>query len=122
MTTRTHFSFRVDTWTPDGESIIEHVAPGGLIMDALISFFALRPTFTFLGLRVVWYIYLFNMLVQSYIAVSTIFRALAQKGISWEAWSPNFIPLILGIVVQLALVRIFLEVAAIIISNWQSRS
>jgi hypothetical protein len=27
MTTfRTHFAFRVDTWTPDGESIVEHVA------------------------------------------------------------------------------------------------
>jgi hypothetical protein len=26
MTTRTHFSFRVDTWTPDGESVVEHVA------------------------------------------------------------------------------------------------
>jgi hypothetical protein len=25
-TTRTHFTFRVDTWTPDGESIAEHVA------------------------------------------------------------------------------------------------
>jgi len=25
-TTRTHFAFRVDTWTPDGESIVEHVA------------------------------------------------------------------------------------------------
>jgi len=24
--TRTHFTFRVDTWTPDGESILEHVA------------------------------------------------------------------------------------------------
>jgi hypothetical protein len=24
--TRTHFTFRVDTWTADGESIIEHVA------------------------------------------------------------------------------------------------
>jgi hypothetical protein len=24
--TRTHFTFRVDTWTPDGESIVEHVA------------------------------------------------------------------------------------------------
>jgi hypothetical protein len=91
-------------------------------MEALVNFFALRPTFTFLGLRVVWYIYLFNTLVQTYIAVSTIFRALAQRSISWEAWSPNFIPLILGLVVQLALVRIFLEVAAIIISNWQSRS
>ena len=26
MTTRTHFSFRVDTWTPDGESIVESPA------------------------------------------------------------------------------------------------
>jgi hypothetical protein len=27
MTTlRTHFTFRVDTWTPDGESIVEHIA------------------------------------------------------------------------------------------------
>ena len=25
-TTRTHFTFRVDTWTPDGERIVEHVA------------------------------------------------------------------------------------------------
>src|SRR5215469_11960928 len=24
--TRTHFTFRVDTWTADGESIVEHVA------------------------------------------------------------------------------------------------
>ena len=27
MTTlRTHFTFRVDAWTPEGESIVEHVA------------------------------------------------------------------------------------------------
>ena len=26
MKTRTHFTFRIDTWTPDGESIVEHVA------------------------------------------------------------------------------------------------
>ena len=25
-TLRTHFTFRVDIWTPDGESIVEHVA------------------------------------------------------------------------------------------------
>jgi hypothetical protein len=25
-TTRTHFTFRVDTWTSDGKSIVEHVA------------------------------------------------------------------------------------------------
>jgi hypothetical protein len=30
MTTlRTHFTFRVDTWTSDGESIVEHVAGVG---------------------------------------------------------------------------------------------
>ena len=29
-TTRTHFTFRVDTWTPDGESIVEHVAGIGI--------------------------------------------------------------------------------------------
>ena len=89
-------------------------------MDALINFFALRPTFTFRGLKVVWYIYLLNTVVQSYLAVSVIFRALAQRGISWEAASPNFIPLILGIVAQLLLVRLLLEVAAIISSNAQT--
>ena len=26
MTTRTHFTFRIDTWTPDGKTIVEHVA------------------------------------------------------------------------------------------------
>jgi hypothetical protein len=26
MKTKTHSPFRVDTWTPDGESIVEHVA------------------------------------------------------------------------------------------------
>ncbi len=32
-------------------------------MEVLINFFALRPTFTFFGLKLVWYIYLLNMLV-----------------------------------------------------------
>ena len=86
-------------------------------MDALVNFFTLRPTFTLLGLQVVWYIYLSNVVVQSYIALSGIFQALAQRGISWEAWSPNFIPLILGIIAQLVVVRLLLEVAAIILSN-----
>jgi hypothetical protein len=86
-------------------------------MDTLVNFFALRPTFTFVGLQVVWYIYLTNVLVQSYVAIFGIFQALAQRGISWEAWSPNLIPLILGIVSQLAVVRLLLEIAAIIRSN-----
>jgi hypothetical protein len=46
-----------------------------------------------------------------------IFQALAQRGISWEAWSPNLFPLILGIVAQLVLARLLLEVAATVLSN-----
>ena len=84
-------------------------------MDTIISFFALRPTFTFMGLRTVWYIYLLNVLVQSYVAVFGIFQALAQRGISWEAWSPNFIPLILGTIAQLTMVRVLMEVAATVL-------
>jgi hypothetical protein len=86
-------------------------------MNTLINFFALRPVFTHYGMRIVWYLYLSNAFVQAYVAVYGIIRVLAQRGISWEAWSPNFIPLILGIIVQLALVRLLLEVAAVILSD-----
>lgn len=86
-------------------------------MNVLISFFALRPVFTHYGLKIVWYTYLLNAFVQSYNVMNAIVRILAQRGISWEAWSPNFIPLILNIIVQLALVRLFLEVTAYILSR-----
>jgi hypothetical protein len=86
-------------------------------MNDLINFFALRPVFTHYGMKVVWYIYLLNAFVQTYIAVNGVFHILAQRGISWEAWSPNFIPLILGIIVQLVLVRLLLEVAAIVLAG-----
>jgi len=84
-------------------------------MHVLIDFFALRPIFTFVGLKVVWYIYLANVIVQTYVSLSGIFQVLAQRGISWEAWMPNFIPLILGIVAQLTIVRLLLEVAGTIL-------
>jgi hypothetical protein len=84
-------------------------------MNPLINFFALRPTFTLLGLQIVWYLYLLNTLVQAYVSVFGILQALAQRGISWETWSPNFFPLILGVVAQLAIVRLLLEVAATIL-------
>jgi hypothetical protein len=58
-----------------------------------------------------------NAFIRVYIAFSSIFQALSQRGISWEAWSPNFVPLVLDIVVQLGLVRLLLEVAAIILSD-----
>jgi len=36
--TRTHFTFRVGTWTPDGESILEHIAGVEDYQVALASF------------------------------------------------------------------------------------
>jgi len=89
-------------------------------MDVIVNFFALRPTFTVMGLKVVWYIYLANTIVQTYVAVAGISRVLAQRGISLEVWLPNSIPLILGIIAQLVIVRLLIEVAAIIISNASS--
>jgi hypothetical protein len=90
---------------------------GELGMEALINFFTLRPTFTVFGLKVVWYIYLLNAVIQTYVSISGISQVLAQRGIHLEVWSPNFIPLILGLVAQLAIVRLLIEVAAIIIST-----
>jgi len=90
-------------------------------METLINFFALRPTFTFFGLKVVWYIYLANVVVQAYVGIYSILSLLAQRGISWETWSPNLIPLVLNIVAQLVLVRLLLEIAAIILSTSRSR-
>jgi len=86
-------------------------------METLINFFTLRPTFTHFGLKVVWYLYLLNAVVQTYGSISSISQVLAQRGIHVELWSPNFIPLLLGLVAQLAIVRLLLEVAAIIISG-----
>ena len=88
-----------------------------LRMDVVFNFFALRPVFTHFGLRVVWYLYLINALIQAYVAVNGIVTVLAQRGVSWEAWSPNFLPLILNAVVQLAIVRLLIEVAAMILSG-----
>jgi hypothetical protein len=89
-------------------------------METLINFFALRPTFSFIGLRVVWYVYLLNVAVQLYVGISGIMRVLAQRGITLEIWSPNFLPLFLGTIAQLLLVRLLLEVAAIVISRSQT--
>jgi hypothetical protein len=87
-------------------------------MEALLNFFTLRPTFTVFGLKVVWYIYLLNTSIQTYNAVSGFSQVMTQRGIGLEAWLlPNAIPLILGLVAQLAIVRLLIEVAAIVIST-----
>ena len=64
-------------------------------MRVLGDFFALRPVFTFWGLRLIWYVYLANTIIQAYIALEQVSQALAQRGVSWLAWSPNLFPLIL---------------------------
>jgi hypothetical protein len=84
-------------------------------MRSPMDFFALRPFFTFSSLRVVWYIYLLHMAFQLYVSFSEVSQLLAQRGISWLTWAPNSIPLILGIIAQVALVRLLIEVAATIL-------
>jgi hypothetical protein len=86
-------------------------------MDAIINFFTLRPTFTIFGLKIVWYLYLLNVLVQTYVSISGVIQIMAQRGVQLDLWSPNFLPLLLGLVAQMAIVRLLIEVAAIIISG-----
>ena len=86
-------------------------------METIINFFTLRPTFTVLGLKIVWYLYLLNVVVQAYVTISSASQLLAQRGMHLDLWSPNSIPLLLGLIAQLAIVRLLLEVAAIIISG-----
>jgi hypothetical protein len=86
-------------------------------MESIVNFFTLRPTFTHLGLKVVWYLYLVNAVVQIYTSISSITQIMAQRGVHLDLWSPNFFPLVLGLIAQLAIVRLLLEVAAIVISS-----
>ena len=86
-------------------------------MDFLINFFTLRPTFTVRIVRVVWYIFLLNTAVQTYVSLFGISQLLAQKGLTLGAWAPNLVPLLLGIIAQLAIVRLLIEVAAVILSK-----
>jgi len=89
-------------------------------METLINFFTLRPTFTLFGLKVVWYLYLLNVVVQSYVSLTNIAQLLAQRGAQLTLWSPHSIPLVLSLVAQLVIVRVLLEVAAIVISELRS--
>ena len=86
-------------------------------METLINFFALRPTFTVVGLKVVWYVYLLNTAIQVYVTLSGLAQVMAQRGISWEAAAPGLIPLLFGTIAQLLIARLLVEVAAIVISS-----
>jgi hypothetical protein len=89
--------------------------PQRFAMNALSDFFTLRPVFTFFGLQIVWYIYLLHMAWQLYVSVAEVSQLLVQRGMSWLTWSPNFLPVLLALVAQIALVRLILEVAATIL-------
>ena len=89
-------------------------------METLVNFFALRPTFTFAGLKFVWYLYLLHIVVQAYASISGIAQLLAQKGGSLAMSWPNLLPLIITWAAQLVIVRLLIEVAAIIISQSQA--
>jgi hypothetical protein len=84
-------------------------------MNAVIDFFTLRPVFTFFGLKIVWYLYLLHTIVQFCFSIAEVSQLLAQRNISWLAWAPNSVPLVLGILAQVALVRLLIEVAATIL-------
>ena len=86
-------------------------------METLINFFAFRPTFTSWGLKIIWYAYLLNTVFQAYATALNISQVMAQRNMTFDFWSPTFLLLILSTVVQLAITRLLLEVAAIIISN-----
>ena len=55
-------------------------------MDAIVNFFTLRPTFTILGLKLAWYLYLFNVVVQVYISiVGHFFTSWHKEVCSWTS-------------------------------------
>ena len=91
-------------------------------MDGIINFFALRPTFTLFGIKVVWYLYLLNAVVQVYVSISGVSQILAQRGVRLDLWSPSLLPAFLALAAQIAVVRLLVEVAALIISSSQSSS
>ena len=48
-------------------------------MAVLVDFFTLRPIFTFWGLRLIWYMYLLNAIIQAYVGLFAIFQGLLRE-------------------------------------------
>jgi hypothetical protein len=84
-------------------------------MNALINFFTVRPVFTFQGIRIVWYLYLFHLAIQTYFSLAEVSAVMARSGVDWQTWWPRTLPLIFGVAAQIGLVRLLIEVAASII-------
>lgn len=84
-------------------------------MSAVIDFFALRPVFTFVGLKIVWYLYLLHMVLQLYISIAELTKIMSQRGIGLLTWLPNTLPSFLGVAAEIAIVRLLIEVAATIL-------
>ena len=82
-------------------------------MDAIVNFFTLRPTFTIFGLKLPGTIYLLNVVVQIYNSIVGYPQCLAQRGMQLDHLVSSFMPVFLGWIAQLVIVRLLLEVAAI---------
>jgi hypothetical protein len=78
----------------------------------LIDFFALRPVITLYGLKIVWFIFLLNLAIQIFSLAVGTYAAYGRLNIG--QWL-EFIPLLFSPLVQIALVRVLLEVAATIL-------
>ena len=81
-------------------------------MKTLVDFFVLRPAFTLYGLRIIWFLFLLSLALQ-YLALGVGTYA-AHGPRMFEFWL-EFMPSVLSNAVYIALVRLLLEVAAIIL-------
>jgi hypothetical protein len=77
-------------------------------MNTLIDFFVMRPVFTLLGLRLLWFAFLVHQ-------VATTATVLASREyFDWEGWYSLF-TLLLYLVTNLVLIRLVIEVAAAVL-------
>jgi len=83
-------------------------------MRILIDFLSLRPVWTRRGLEVIWYAYLVATLIQIGLFVGFIYSGLGAVGGGYHL---SLISPILFALAHLALVRIFLELAARVLIN-----
>ena len=88
-------------------------------MKTLIDVFSLRPIWTRHGLEVVWYAYLLATLINLGFHVSFIYSAIASS-INFPSTLTIETVSVLFALANLALVRIFLELALkFLITNWE---
>jgi hypothetical protein len=82
-------------------------------VNVLIDFFAMRPVFTLWGLRLVWFAFLLQQAI-------TLAAVLSNTNyFRWDAWYA-LLTFLLHIGINLALVRVLIEVAAAVLLRGSS--